>query len=148
MSGLAEITVQKIYVNDRGPFKIIDDKGKEWKCWKPGKFGGIDPDRFQENKSYKIKFETKPYNGKDEFYVKELMDGQNAPTPPILHKPYSPAPRAPTNPSDGERMGTMGMVNAFIYAGNLDLQRDAIKAAINVCRAAYNDVWGPPQKQQ
>ena len=145
----AEITVQKLYINDKGPCKIIDETGKEWKFWKPGKFGGIDPDRFEEGAAYKIGYEIKPYNGKDEFYIKHLVDGQSRPAvPKVLHKPHKPEPRPPTNPIDGERMGTMGMVNAFIQGGGVDLQRDAIKAAISTCRAAYNDIWGSPKKQE
>ena len=144
-----EITVQKVYVNDKGPCKIIDSDGKEWKFWKPGKFPGIDPERFEEGASYKIGFKTESYNGKDDLVIKNLIDGQTRPAvPKVLHKPHVPAPRAPTNPLDGERMGTMGMVNAFIQAGAVDLQRDAIKAAISTCRAAYNDIWGSPKKQE
>ena len=145
---MQEITVQKVWNNAKGPCKIVDASGKEWKFWKPGKFGGIDPDTFQEGQSYKVSFEVKPYDGKDEFYIKNVDQGQSRPTPKVLHKPHSAEPRPPTNPKDGERMGTMGMVNGFIASGQVPLQRDAIKSAIKACRDAYNDEWGNPAKQQ
>ncbi len=67
--------------------------------------------------------------------------------PKAMQRPVPALPRAPTNPQDSERMGAQGMVNAFIAAGHVTLQRDAIKAAIKECHEAYNDHWGNPTKQ-
>ena len=70
--------------------------------------------------------------------------GHKVGIPAVLQKPVAPAPRAPTNPTDSLRMGTMGMVNAFIHSGQVPMQRDAIKSTIKMCMEAYNDEWGTP----
>lgn len=99
--------------------------------------------QFQPGETCKIEFEL----GGNDGTLRSLKHKVST-TPAALVRQATPIPRAPTNPRDGERMGTMGMVNAFIHSGGVELHRDAIKAAINVCREAYNDVWGTPQKQK
>lgn len=134
----AEITVQ--YVN---PPKA----GKKWGSIKAtdGAYYSGPPamlDRFRQGETCKIEYTL----GGSDGTLKAIK--QKIETPAALQRLIAAPPRAPANPSDGERMGTMGMVNSFIRSGTVDMQRDSIKNVIKICRDAYNDIWGTPAKQK
>ena len=131
----AEITVQ--FVNPPKP-------GKKWGSIKDtkGAYYGGPPAilaKFQPGETCEIEYTLGGTDGT----LKAIK--QKVEIPQVLQRPVAPMPRAPTNPKDSVRMGTMGMVNALIASGQVPMQRDAIKSAIKLCRDAYNDEWGTPE---